>query len=322
MKKVLFIFLALTFLIISFAGCSPAEYSPRDDYYAKGEMSDTSYENDEAGYAPPAMPEPAPAVQSEGSEFPSGPSLNYEGSLLNPSVNRKIIFEGTLSIETTNFDDDYNRIKQALSEFGGYAERDSVYGTKPVNWNEKGRTAELTLRIPSKRFDEYILRLKGLGETLSMSTSGRDVSLQYFDSETRLKTLRIRQERLLDLLENAKGLEDIIKLEQELGNVDYQIQSYEIELRSYDSLIDFSSITIQLHEVNQIERVTSSDKQDLGTRITTGFYSVLNVLAAIGEGLLIFFLAGSPVLVPLIIAGVIAIIVVKRRKKKAKGTQV
>lgn len=318
MKKVLITFLALIFLIISLIGCSSADYSPRDDYLAKGEMSDTAYEN-EAGYAP--QKSDANADRGE-TGLPSGPSVDYENSILNPSVNRKIIFEGYLSIETTSFDEDYDRIFAALLEFGGYAESQSKYGTKPVNWNDRGRTANLTLRVPSRRFDEFIFRLKGFGEMISMSTSGRDVSLQYFDTETRLRTLRTRQERLLDLLENAKGLEDIIKLEQELGNVDYQIQSYEIELRGYDSLIDFSKITIELQEVNQIERVTTSDKQDLGTRIKTGFYSVLNVLAAIGEGLLIFFLAGSPVLVPLIIAGVIAIIAVKRRKKKAKDAEI
>lgn len=263
MKKVLITLLAIVFLTISLIGCDSYESAPRDDYYAKGEAPQAAYEED-ADYAPQPS-EPAPDAGDGASDFPSGPSIDYEGSILNPTVNRKIIFEGSLSIETTDFDNDYDNIKDVLVEFGGYAESDSVYGTKPVNWNDKGRTANLTIRIPSKRFDEFISRLKGLGETISMSTSGRDVSLQYFDTETRLKTLRTRQARLLELLENAKGLEDIIKLEQELGNVDYEIQTYEIQLRDYDSLIDFSRITVTLQEVNQIERVTSSDKQDLGT---------------------------------------------------------
>lgn len=327
MKKVFAAVIALSLLMVLLIGCS-SQSAPSDEYYAKGSYSEDYGEND-AAYEDVVTESRAEAPQAAaeeagdgGSSFPSGAAPDYESSMLSPAVNRKIIFEGNLSIETTNFDDDYNRIKQTLTEFGGYAESDSVYGTKPVEWNDKGRTANLTLRIPSRKFDEFISRLKGYGETVSMSTRGQDVSLQYFDTETRLKTLRTRQERLLDLLENAKGLEDIVRLERELGEVDYQIQSYEIELRGYDSLIDFSSISIELLEVNQIERVTSSENQDLGTRIKTGFYSVLNVLADIGEGLLIFLVAGSPLLVPLAVVLVVILVVVKRRKKKAKDTEI
>ena len=290
-------------------GCASQDESP---YYSKAEYSASGESYDMAAPMPAAEPE---SERGYDDAVSGGQSINYDNSMLAPSVNRKIIFSGSISIETINFDDDIERIKAALAEVNGYVENQSVSGTKPINWNDRGRYGYMTLRVPSKSFDAFIGRLKGLGETKSLSTSGQDVSLQYFDTETRLRTLRIRQERLLDLLENAKGLEDIIKLEKELGDVDYQIQSLEIELRNYDSLIDFSTISIELYEVNRVERVATSDP-DLGTRIQNGFYSVLNVLAEIGEGLLVFLLAGSPVLVPLAAIAVLIIVLAKRRRKK------
>ncbi len=319
MKKILTAIVVIALLSVSLFGCA-AQESPKD-YYGEGSFSESDGANYDSKYEMPADEiERAPMMPEENyadnEEIAKGQKLDFDGSMLSPTLNRKIIFEGDMRIETTEFDEDFNRINDTVASFGGYYESKSVYGTKPVNWNDKGRTAQLVVRISSNKFDDFITNIKGYGQTVSMSTSGRDVSLQYFDTETHLKALRIRQERLLDLLENAKKLQDIISLEQELANVDYQIQSYEIELRTYDSLIDFSTITVELKELNQIERIATSGKQDIGTRIKTGFYSVLNVLTEIGEGLLIFLISGSPVLVPVAVLLALIIIAAKRRKKR------
>ena len=158
--------------------------------------------------------------------------------------------------------------------------------------------------------------LKGIGTTVSSSVSGRDISLDYYDTETRLEVLETRQERLMALLEEAATLEDIIELERELADVDYEISIYEGTLRDYDSLIDYSTITITLEEVNEITEVATSDDQTIGERISSGFYSVLSVLAEFGEGLLVFIIAGSPALI--ILAAIILLIVwlVKRSNRK------
>ena len=157
--------------------------------------------------------------------------------------------------------------------------------------------------------------LKGLGETVSTSVRGTDISTQYFDIETRLKTLRIREERLQELLKEAKGLEDIIELERELANVSYEIQINQTQLRDFDSLVDFSTVTVSLQEVNEITSVTPS-KQTLGDRVSEAFYAVANALKDFGEGLVIFLAGGSLILIPLAVGGVIAIVLVKRRKRR------
>jgi hypothetical protein len=190
-----------------------------------------------------------------------------------------------------------------------------MYGTAPEDWQDSGRTAELTVRIPSDKFDSFMEMLKGMGENLSSSVSGQDISLQYYDTETRLRTLRARQERLIELLAQAADPEDIIEIDRELSNVQTDIDLLEGSLRDYDSLVNFSTVTISLREVNEITRVTSSD-DSIGTRIKNGFYSVLNVLADIGEGLLIVIIAGSPIIVPLAAIIVLIVFLVRRSNRK------
>ncbi len=324
MKKLIYVFIAiaLTFGLI-FTGCASQQTQDAEQGYAQSEMlaeapetapdmDNSAYDMDDEeardGIAGEAMPE---------EDTGSATGLDQQ-SILEPSVDRKIVYTGNIEARTKNFDEDYDMILSKLVEAGGYVQNSYINGTKPEDWQDPGRYAQITLRIPSKNFDSFITMLKGIGENLSTSISGDDISLQYYDTETRLKTLRIREERLQELLDKAAELEDIIELERELADVSYQIQMYETDLRNYDSLVDFSTINISLYEVNEISGVTQGE-DDLGTRISNGFFSVLNALADFGEGFLIFIIAGSPVLVPLAIIIILIIVLVKRSKKKRQS---
>ena len=308
MKKVVFIVLSVVLtLAMLLAGCSSKSTQESvagdGDYYSEAEY--------------PAEEAPQASVDAGQEENGgAGGSIDYEESILQPVEARKIIYRGTIEAQTTEFDQDYNKINAKLNEFGGYVESSSVSGTKPEEWQDTGRYAQMTLRVPSDKFDEFMVFLGQMGETISSSVSGEDISLQYFDTETKLQTLRTREDRLEALLEKAATMEDIISLEQALSDVSYEIQSLEMNLRDFDSLIDYSTVTIYLTEVNVIDEVTPSSPKTLGERISSGFYSVLNVLADIGEGLLIFLLAGSPVLVPIVVILVLVIVLTRRSKRK------
>jgi hypothetical protein len=306
MKKGLLIVLAAALLAsLIFAGCASKSMEDRTeasaDYYAQGEVAEAPA-NDGDGSKE--------GVQS-GDSGGAGSSIDYENSILQPDVKRKIVYNGNIQAQTTKFDEDHNKILAKLTEFGGYVQSSSVSGTRPEQWQDTGRTAQMTLRVPSAKFDEFMKFLGEMGETISSSVSGQDISLQYFDIQTRLETLRTREDRLQELLKQAATMEDIIELEQALSNVSYEIQSLEMNLRDYDSLIDFSTVTIYLTEVNVIDKVTPG-KKTLGERISSSFYSVLNGLADFGEWLLVFLSGAWMILVPL---GVVTWLIVRRVKR-------
>lgn len=322
MKRVLLVVLTALVALSLLAGCSASKSESSADYYSEGEVAGAPAM--EAPAAPEAPAEEPAYDEGNGGgtkeeaapqEDGAGSGVDYDSSVLQPSVDRKIIFYGNIEARTKNYEKDLDTINSKLKEYGGYQQDASESGTPPKDWQDQGRSAYMVVRIPSKHFDAFMNVLKGLGETVSTSVRGEDVSVQYFDTETRLKTLRIRETRLQELLKEAKGLEDIIELERELANVSYEIQSLQSTLRDYDSLIDFSTITINLYEVNEIESVKPSE-DSLGERISTAFYSVLNALADFGEGLLIFLIGGFPILLLLAIIAVVVIVLVKRHNKK------
>lgn len=308
MKRILIVFTIAALLLITLVGCSAPKSSPAEDggYYAEAEMPAESSAYDDAA-AEVATEEAAVPAEKAG--------LNYDGSILEPGVDRKIVYYGSFQIRTKSFDSDYQSIITSLNELGGYIEESSISGEKPEDWRDNGRYASLRVRVPSKNFDAFTSRVGNMGETLSSSVSGKDISLDYFDTETRLKTQRTRETRLLALLEQAATLEDIVELENALAEVSYEIQMLETSLRNFDSLIDYSSVTISLEEVNQVANIRPSD-ESVGTRISNAFYSVINALADFGEFMLVFLIGGAPIIVPLAAIAVLIVLLVKRSKKK------
>lgn len=307
MKRILIVFTIAALMLITLVGCSASQSSPDEGggYYAEAEMPAEAPAYDDAA-AEAVTEEAAPAEKA---------GLNYDGSILEPGVDRKIVYYGSFQIRTKSFDSDYQSIITLLNELGGYIEESSINGEKPEDWRDNGRYASLRVRVPSKNFDAFTSRVGNMGETLSSSVSGKDISLDYFDTETRLKTQRTRETRLLALLEQAATLEDIVELESALAEVSYEIQMLETSLRNFDSLIDYSSVTISLEEVNQVADVRPSD-ESVGTRISNAFYSVMNALADFGEFMLVFLIGGAPIIVPLAAIAVLIVLLVKRSKKK------
>ncbi len=326
MKKILIVAAVILFIAV-FASCAGAP-APSPDVYGRSEY-DKGYDGETTLAAPAAAPAEAPdhyaydektEAQSRGitdSSVIGGIQGTGPGdSVLQPSVNRKIVYNGSIEANTKEFDKDCDAILSTLQTFGGYVENSYIRGTKPEEWNDEGRDAQMTLRVPNSKFDSFILMLKGVGQNVSSSVSGQDISLQYYDTQTHLTMLENRKTRLEEMLKNpAYTLDSIIELERELSDVSYQIQMYETNLRTYDSLVDFSTINVTLHEVMEIKEVTPA-KEDLGSRISDGFYSALNGLVHFGEDVLVFLAASWPVLVILIVAIFLIIFFVKRSNKK------
>ena len=316
MKKILLIALAAMLAAsVLLAGCSASsseDMTQADEgYYAEAEAPnaapaiDGDYEKDTGEYV----------AEDRDESGGAGSSIDYDSSILEPDVNRKIVYYGTVEAQTTNFDEDYDAIKTQLVALDGYVQYSSVSGTRPEDWQDTGRFAQITLRVPNDRFDDFMKFLGEMGETLSSSVSGEDISLQYYNTEQRLETLRTQEKKLHEFLDAAESSEDMITIYRELSNVSSEIEQLESSKRNYDSLINFSTVTIYLTEVNVVDKVTPGEKT-LGERISSGFYAVLNFLADFGEGLLVFLIAGAPILIPLAAIVVLIIWLVKRSKRR------
>ena len=228
----------------------------------------------------------------------------------------KIIRDYFYEIETLDFSTSVSAVDRICSEMGGYMQESSVEGDS-LSGRKTLRSAHFVLRIPAEKTGTFQQGLEELGTVRNQSSTSQRVTEEYFDIESRLKSLRAQEERLLELLEQSGTMEEIITVEQALADVTYQIEKLTGELKRYDSLTQYSTVTIDLYEVLE----PSPDETipvTLGEKIGAQFQSTLRGMAAVGENLLIIVIGGLPVFAVIAVVVVVICLIVRRHNKRAE----
>ena len=221
------------------------------------------------------------------------------------TADRKLIKTVNMDVETREYDKLLSAVENKVTELGGYIESLDAYNGSTYYSYRSTRNANLTIRIPKDRLEEFQNTVSELGNVTSRSEN----------LQSHRDALRTEQERLLQLLEQAESVEDIITIEQRLSDVRYQLESMESQLRSYDNRVDYSTVYLYIDEV---EVYTPVEEETVWERISTGF---VDSLKNIGEGLkeaAIWFVIHIPYLVIWAIVIAIIILILKKIKKRTK----
>ena len=188
--------------------------------------------------------------------------------------NRKLIKTVNMDVETKDYDGLLANLESQIAQMGGYIEYLDCYGSSY-------RHASITARVPASKLDGFVKQIGETANVTSRSESVEDVTLQYVDLDSHTRMLEEEQERLLELLENAATIEDIITIESRLSEVRYQLESMKSQLRTFDNQVDYSTVHINIDEVIELTPVVELTD---GERIAQGFAkSVADVLHGIKE---------------------------------------
>jgi Na+-transporting methylmalonyl-CoA/oxaloacetate decarboxylase gamma subunit len=240
------------------------------------------------------------------------------GEIAAASSSQKIIERLSYQIETLKFDDSVRKVQSLCTELNGYVQDSSVTGSGIEK--QDLRSASFVLRIPQEKLSQFKSGAGSIGSILNLTSSSENISESYYDTEARLKSLRTQQERLMALLQKSGSLTDIIALEKALADVNYQIEQYTGTLRQYDSLINYSTVSIQLNEVvkpTELEKTPVT----LGEKISRQFRDSLRALGGFGEGLLVFVLGGAPVILLLAVIAAAVVLVLRKRRRSGKAAK-
>ncbi len=227
--------------------------------------------------------------------------------------NRKIIENIDMSVQTKEFDKLIDNLNSQIKKLGGYIESSDVYG-REYN-SDDTRRAEYKIRIPSDKSGKFTDFISTNSVVVNKSISTEDVTLQYVDMESRVGVLEAEKTALEKLLKNASSTSDIIQIREKLTDVISSIESYKSQLRTYDNLVSYSTVIINISEV---ERTVIVEKQNtwqkIGTNLKNNFIKVWNIIVSI----FIFVISAIPYLIPLALIGAIIFIIAKISSKKKK----
>jgi Domain of unknown function (DUF4349) len=233
-------------------------------------------------------------------------SANKSGSatpVLAKEVNteKKLVKEGEISLETTSITSLKSKIATYLKLVKGYVSIDRVSGYE--NYDEN----YIEVRIPASNF-EYFLKLlaNSKAKITTQNIRVNDVSAQFSDLATRIKTKKDLEARYILILSKANSVTDLLAIEQELGKLRGDIEVMEGSFNLLDNQIQLSTlqITISTHQ---------HDLTSFGGRILESLSSGWTIFI----GLLLILVKLWPML---LIAGVVIYFI--RRTKIAKKARV
>lgn len=241
------------------------------------------YESAAAEEMPMAMPEDAylydgggykyaetAGEKGAGSKAEELEEVNDPQEINDPQAGRKLITTMNISAETENFDALMGNLEKQVAAFGGYIESSEQWnGTLDYYGKRRNdRDASLTIRIPIEKLDSFLTMVEENSNITNKSKSVEDVTLAYVDLESHKKALLTAEERLLELLEKAETVEDLIAVEEKLTDVRYQLESMESQLRTYDNKINYSTLYLHIQEVT---RLTPPEEVTTWGKIKSGF---------------------------------------------------
>ncbi len=232
MKRTLIV---LVVILVAVSGCNRMAPAPANDAAPMAvPRAVVEGEAAKAMAAPP--PPPSPSAASPLAQTPPG-------SVAVPAE-RKIIRNGSLTLEVRRLDEALSAIRSAAEKAGGYVTNESQgkdeYGA---------RQGSITCRVPAAALDRTLAQFQTLGRVEGVNVTAEDITEQYFNLEIRLRNQRDLETRFRALLDKpGNKVSDLLEIEREMARVRGEIDELEGRKRFWDSQVSLSTLTIQLHE--------------------------------------------------------------------------
>lgn len=271
---------------------------------APGQMYQNSYDSESA----------APAYDASDS-YEYGEEQYAEASrsvASEKSEKRYVIRSGSLKLTVQNTVEIVKEIERITLSLGGIVSESYVY-----EFREGQYAANLTLRIPADLFSPAMQQLQGLGKAADVYTGDDDVTMGYLEMEARIRNLRAQEERLLEILELANTVDEVLQVERELNRVRGDIEVMTSHFNYLRDQVAFSTIAVRVQEeAIATQAISPAPFENLGSRMKEALVRSVNAIAASFAGLLIRITSLLPVLAILIPPAALVWYFMSRRRKR------
>lgn len=234
------------------------------------------------------------------------PEKSSQSTESKPDWNKKIIKTAALNVEVKDYQKFDQLVHAAASRFGGYIadEQQTETGYKIEN--------SITIKVPVDQFQTAVDFLTtGDGKINEKKISSEDVTTQYVDTKSRLEAKRQVRLRYLDLLKQAKNMEEILQVQNEINEIQEEIESAAGRINYLSNASAMSTINLTFYQVVNAS-AKDVDHISFWAKTKEAFVSGWNGLGEVLVGIIYIW--------PLLIGIAVAVFLIKRISLKKKTT--
>lgn len=197
-----------------------------------------------ADLAPSAAAVQAPnetAAGMPGTASPSPSAAGAQAAATAPS-REMLDIEGSVSLEVPKVKTALRALRELSKRAGGVVTEERIDSSSAYG------SARMTLRVPSGKAQSVLDELDGVGNVLSQSVEAKDIGKEYFDAQLRLSSLEVTLHRYEEILTHATKVEEILRIEQELGRLRAEIEQVKGNLRFLSDRAARATLHVALRE--------------------------------------------------------------------------
>jgi hypothetical protein len=212
---------------------------------------------------------------------------------------RVVIYNAQLSLEANDIQGTLQKIRALAEGYGGYVASSSrsTYGIQA--------RADIAIRVPKDKFQAAIQQIETYGKVLDEGTTSEDITQQYIDLKARLNNMQRQEERLHEILDMAKTVDEILRVESELERVRGEIDSLQGQINYLEGNVEMSLISVMLTEPAPPFTPPGMDWSETLEIAISGLFTVV-------RGMIVLVVS----LVPVLVVGVPIYYLYNRRKQQ------
>lgn len=241
-------------ILLFFAACNQSYES------AKDATANVEYKTEEVPYQ-------ATDSTAGNADQQQGNPIVTQQPAANPDWERKIIRTGTLNMEVENYNKYYALLRESVRRAGGYV------ATEEQARNEYRLENVVTIKVPVAQFDEAMNLLTtgtGKDKVVERKINSQDVTTEVVDTKSRMEAKREVRLRYLELLRQANKMDDILKVQNEINEIQEQIEMATGRVNYLTHASALSTIQLTFYQVLNPEAPTPTEP-DFFTKLWDAF---------------------------------------------------
>lgn len=253
---------------------------------------------------PTSVPSTGPASQPQIGQSPnlasdtanSGGIGLAESKAAPADVNRLVIKNADLTIVVDNPGDGMAAITKMADDMAGFVVASKLIKTMTKSGVEVPQ-ATITVRVPAEKLEDALTKIKALvhdpaKDIISDTTTGKDVTADYVDLQSRLTNLQDTEVQLHKIQDSATKTEDVLTVFNQLTQIRQQIEQIKGQIKFYEESANLSAISVMLLSSESITPITIGGWAPVGV-LRDAFQTLIDVgkfLVELLIWLVVFFL--------------------------------
>lgn len=169
---------------------------------------------------------------------------------------KKIVKTASLNAEVNDYKSFSQKLSEKIKRYGGYISQEEQSQSDYQIQNS------VIIKIPVDQFDEAINDLtKDVSKLNDKHISSEDVTIQLADGKARLEAKKQVRLRYLELLKQAKNMEEILTVQKEINDIQEDIELVNVRINTLGHQSAMSTINLTYFQIIDANAKADKEKQ-------------------------------------------------------------